>query len=334
MFPFSLRASRILVGAVLFLLFLVGLLISRSPPHSEPVFLSETCRFDHGAELHAATTRPLIVYAFHDTPDARGNAAFFVRHGVHPAADFLFIANGDGSYLTKLLRRHLAARTPNVALVVRANECYDLGAYAQVLNADGGALRKKHDRFVLLNSSVRGPFIPPLYSTTCWSDAYLGRITDTVKLVGISLNCNSLTSYVYRPHVQSMLLATDRVGLTLLLDGPGGFAECPNTWRAAVAIELATADRIWAAGYDVDVAMTAFHAKGLYDDLCSCVHDNPLGKGAYFGTTMHPYETMFAKTKHPADLALVEQLTKIHDRLKPVSPAACAAAGRAISDRT
>jgi hypothetical protein len=101
---------------------------------------------------HPTPDRPLILYAYSESPFARRNIEFFIAHGLHDAADFVFIFNGltDASAL-------LPDR-PNIQHVQRNNTCYDLGAHAEVLIKDG--LWKRYTRFILMNSSIRGPFIP------------------------------------------------------------------------------------------------------------------------------------------------------------------------------
>ena len=39
-----------------------------------------------------------------------------------------------------------------------------------------------------MNSRVRGPFTPP-WSKDCWSNIYLDKLTDKVKLDGMTYNC-------------------------------------------------------------------------------------------------------------------------------------------------
>lgn len=117
--------------------------------------------------------RPLILYAYSEAPAAHINLKFFIKHGLHANADFVFIMNGesDATDLIPLL--------PNVNIIQRPNDCYDLGAYAEVLTA--GDRWKAYKRFILLNASIRGPFLPH-WAESCWSDRYLNKITDTVKV--------------------------------------------------------------------------------------------------------------------------------------------------------
>ena len=57
-----------------------------------------------------------------------------------------------------------------------------MGAFAQVLVKDD--FYKKYNKFITMNSSIRGPFFP-LWSTQCWTDAYLNKVTDKVKVCRI-----------------------------------------------------------------------------------------------------------------------------------------------------
>lgn len=77
-----------------------------------------------------------------------------------------------------------------------------MGAYGDVFNRDDRALVKRYSRFILLNASIMGPFMPR-WSNQCWSDAYLGKITPEVKLVGMTANCRLLK--LFKPHVQVRL---------------------------------------------------------------------------------------------------------------------------------
>lgn len=117
--------------------------------------------------------RPLVLYAYSESKNARFNLEFFINHGLHAQADFVFILNGWTKVASVIPDR------PNIRYVQRPNDCYDLGAYAEVLTKDG--LYKKYKKFIMLNASIRGPFVP-YWSEGCWTDMYLSRITEEVKV--------------------------------------------------------------------------------------------------------------------------------------------------------
>jgi len=117
--------------------------------------------------------RPLILYTYFETDKARFNLEFFIKHGLHAQADFVFILSGDNE------AEKLLPKKSNIRFIKRKNDCYDLGAYAETLLK--GDLYKKYKKFILINASLRGPFVP-YWSEACWTDMYLARITDEVKV--------------------------------------------------------------------------------------------------------------------------------------------------------
>ncbi|KAL8906112.1 MAG: hypothetical protein Q9171_006403 [Xanthocarpia ochracea] len=234
----------------------------------------------------------LIVYAYHETNNARRNAEFFIRHGLHDSADFIFIINGESVGLDTLL----PPDAENIKVVRRNNSCYDIGSYGEALKGLGDSIGQ-YKRFILLNASIRGPFIPH-WSKECWSDAYLGRLTDQVKLVGMTYNCEP-----YDRHVQSMILATDNVGLGVLLDPASEcLSTCPNGWQSAVEVEVRITGKIKQAGYKVDAMMQEF--QGQADFANSCKGKDRLWEGAYPdgqmngpGSFLGTAVTMFVETR-------------------------------------
>lgn len=117
--------------------------------------------------------RPLVLYTYAESENARANLAFFIRNGLHRNADFVFIFNGETDASS------MVPQQPNIRIVQRENKCFDIGAHGEVLRKDD--LWKKYKRFIMMNASIRGPF-SPTYVPSCWMDAFLGRITDKVKV--------------------------------------------------------------------------------------------------------------------------------------------------------
>ncbi|KAK3681571.1 hypothetical protein B0T22DRAFT_298519 [Podospora appendiculata] len=268
----------------------------------------------------AATDRPLIVYAYAESDAARVNLEFFLAKGLHGAADFVFIFNGQTTATT------LVPNLPNIRVVERANTCFDLGAIGEVLRE--GDLWKKYKRFITMNASIRGPFLP-MWSSGCWSDLYLRKVTDTNKLVGMTLNC------IPRMHIQSMIFATDDIGMGLLLDpalatsasvddqfgtkdNPVGLSGCYADWNAAVHAEVGTTSLITNAGYTVDAFMTSLRSEATPEEYCRAHPESGdmLWDKRYFGSNIHPYETVFIKANRDVDAKLIESMTAWHLRVK------------------
>ncbi|KAI3401043.1 hypothetical protein diail_752 [Diaporthe ilicicola] len=263
-----------------------------------------------------ANLRPLVLYTYAESDKARENLAFFVKNGLHGNADFVFIFNGETSAIDQL------PQAPNVRIVKRDNNCFDIGAMGEVLRQDD--LWKKYKRFITMNASIRGPFFP-VHSPSCWTDTFLNRINDKVKLVGTSLNC------LPRVHLQSMLFATDDVGMSILLDpelalsasaddfwgtseDPVGFSPCFSTLKKAVHAEIGITPLIQSQGFDVDVVMTAPHSAETFEAFCDRTGgpDDFLYKDSYLGTNVHPYETVFMKANRDIDPIQLQRLTEWH----------------------
>ncbi|KAF3930859.1 hypothetical protein ABW19_dt0203795 [Dactylella cylindrospora] len=249
-----------------------------------------------------SSDRPLITYAYFETENARENAEYFIKHAIHDGADFLFILNGETDLYKSL------PDLPYVNYVQRKNRCFDLGSQAEVFLSNQGALVKKYKKFIMMNASIRGPFVPA-WSDACWSDRYLSKVTDTVKLVGMTYNCKKTEDIP--AHLSSMIWATDRIGLQVLLRN--GIAVCFQDKDEAINAEIAATKHLKDAGYEVEAMMAAYHSDPNYQQTCN--HDDVNWGGAYYGMTMHPFDTMFVKANRNIEEQGLETWTKWYDQM-------------------
>jgi hypothetical protein len=222
------------------------------------------------AKNYSSTSKneDLVIYAYYETSSSQLNIVHFIRHGLHASVDFLFMNNGE-SNIDELLPQNIS----NIRIKRRNNSCYDLGTIGEALRADDHQLVKKYTRFILINGSVRGPYLPT-YVDGCWSDMFFKKLSDEVKLVGTTFN-------FWAAHIQSMVLATDTIGINILLAGNGttdstietdekyttsylgnpesliGLSGCPNSKFRAVSAEISLTHLIRRAGYKIAVQMTS-----------------------------------------------------------------------------
>jgi len=249
--------------------------------------------------------RPLILYAYSESDFGRINLQFFSDHGLHDAADFIFILNGETDVDEKIIPQN----HDNIKVIKRENTCFDLGAHAAVLSKEENGekpLKDRYQRFILMNASIRGPFLPH-WSKECWSDTYLGKVTDKVKLVGSSINCFNGNG----AHVQSMIWATDQAGLSTILV-PEGISECFDTLQSAMNGEIRTTPLIRSKGYEVDVMLSVFQSEANYAD-CTDGSDY-LWQDSYFGFSVHPFETLFVKSNRNIEPETLNKLTEWTDK--------------------
>lgn len=288
--------SLVLIGLIIYVLNIDTMGLSRLKSLSKP---------DQQVE---DIDRPLILYAYHETDNAKENALFFINHGLHDGADFMFVINGEST-----IKEHIPT-ADHITVVERSNDCYDLGAYGEVLTANNSRLVTKYSRFILMNASIRGPFLPT-WSSDCWSEAYLNKVTDTNKLVGMSFNCRAPGG----PHVQSMIMATDRIGIKILTRDV--INRCFQGWDDAVNGEMNITKAIRKEGYSVTAFMTAFSSDENYPDTCE--HGDILWNDRYYETNIHPYEMMFQKANRDIYPKQLKMLTEWHDKAKYSSQPFC-----------
>jgi hypothetical protein len=91
-----------------------------------------------------------------------------------------------------------------------------------------------------------------------------------------------------------------------------GIHSCFHTWGSAVAAEIGSSALIRAAGYKLDVMMSAYHAVENYEDICDKTREtaDPLWDTGYFGMNVHPFETVFMKSNRDVDPVTIDRLTQ------------------------
>jgi len=97
-------------------------------------------------------THTLVAYAYSEhAPHSKPNLEYFLRKALVPPdiATFVIVVNGPHSVTIP--------QRSNVRVIQRENTCYDAGAWATAVQQ---SLPRAATHYVLLNGSVRGPFLP------------------------------------------------------------------------------------------------------------------------------------------------------------------------------
>jgi len=156
--------------------------------------------------------KTLVLYAWHETPDELDNIKLFMKHGVMAKEsndiDFFFIdTTPGGADFLKYLPAAANGNLPsNMKIIRRENTGFDMCSWKTALNMFD---QKQYDTFVLLNGSVRGPFLGKFPSASNFVEPFSQHLSDKVHLVGTSFNCNGAYDF---GHVQSMVMVLDQKG--------------------------------------------------------------------------------------------------------------------------
>lgn len=256
-------------------------------------------------EARREKPRILVIYIFSNTdPEYLENLRFFIKFGMQPddGCDYLIVVQGnEGDNLPQLPTLPANARYLN-----HPNRCYDWGTIGWVLSSkqvDPAAYRY----FIFMNSSVRGPFIPPYaQNQTRWQDLMVGKLSESVRLVGPTISCEGSPykgdvqgEWRSNPHVQSYVLATDRAGLDIWLADKNVFACWDSMWDVIWHGELGSSLAILNAGFNLDSFVMRYQGVDWRDKAnwgCNG-KSNPYGEHYLDGVSLNPFEVLFVKVK-------------------------------------
>ncbi|KAI0841243.1 hypothetical protein F5Y06DRAFT_285402 [Hypoxylon sp. FL0890] len=210
----------------------------------------------------------LIVYAYKKHENARENFKFFAEQGIRGYADVVFILNG-GTDVADLI--------PKRDIILRSNICVDLGTFGKVLRE--GGLWKRYKRFITMNVSLRGPFIPfgarvagemPILSSMRPSPTFTDPRTTLSPLAAVTRSFTGLSTSKWAQPVSSEALEYKVSAIMSALPGEQHFNECDE------------------------------HPKDLLFD------------NSHFGTNLHPYEIIFFKANRGINPPTLDLLTSLH----------------------
>eukprot|EP00316_Scyphosphaera_apsteinii_P024606 CAMPEP_0119329446 /NCGR_PEP_ID=MMETSP1333-20130426/75886_1 /TAXON_ID=418940 /ORGANISM="Scyphosphaera apsteinii, Strain RCC1455" /LENGTH=331 /DNA_ID=CAMNT_0007338567 /DNA_START=46 /DNA_END=1041 /DNA_ORIENTATION=- len=196
----------------------------------------------------------------------------------------------------------------------RANTGFDFGAHGAMLRS-GMVDAHAFDAFIFLNGGVRGPFIPPILrasykrGTWHWTHAFTERLggDNGSHLVGTSIVCISPHESCYAkynrscigPTVEGFAFALAPSAMAALLDNSSVFRNHKTKTDAVLDGEYRMSMFAREHGWRMDTLLAAYQdvdwTKRKFWDCNRGKH--PSRQGAYFGISMHPWETVFHKSR-------------------------------------
>jgi hypothetical protein len=199
--------------------------------------------------------RILVLYAYFKSGNSEPNLKYFLKAGVLPYANdsrVQFVIASSSS-----LDGIPFPQVSNLAILMRRNEGMDFCGWRQAIDAikeltNGSATGVySYDRIILINGSIRGPFMPSLAGDR-WIEVFIsplahcgptpapdqdGKLNYTgtceIGLVGSSINCHKLNNQRRRfmaLHVQSMLLAFTTAHWSLLENNINCWEDGSHVW--------------------------------------------------------------------------------------------------------
>jgi hypothetical protein len=308
--------------------------------------------------------RTLVIYSYSHATWRQENLEFFLRHGLvtHTVdggeVDYTFVFNGyespdsfqtfgikftstyiaKGDSLEKLLETKIPTieietsgldkgrLRPRVHAVFRENSGFDICSSRIVIEYALAPRSGTYTHLVLMNGSVRGPFLPS-YVLSTWIDMFQQFLQNNIRLVGTTINCMSdfydIEKGFTSLHAQSMVLALDAVGVHALLP----VLQCYTEYTEAINHgEIGISQSILKAGYGIAALQSSWRGFSIFQkDLnssevkkrCAAVSENTGGDpnfpGVYLEGTIHPLEVIFVKTNRKLDPEILKHETVLSD---------------------
>ena len=250
--------------------------------------------------------KTVVVYVYHDY---NTNVEFFIKHGLFESnkVDFI-IVNNKNPLASKTSGLSLPSSS-NVSLMERPNIGHDFGGWSDAIFKN--CLSEKYDYFILINSTVRGPFLPPWYQVKDWTGLFTRLIDCETKLTGTTIGL------VHgRPVIQSMLLCFDRQGLEIGIKD-NIFSPNPvqkEKGRVVMENEVQFSLSIANYGYRVRSIMAAYYNTVFEKPVVTKepIIEHCMTNG-YFGVNIHPYEIIFIKDNRDINKNLdIDAVTRHH----------------------
>lgn len=238
--------------------------------------------------------KSVIIYTYFKSESSNYNLDFFVKKELSYKnnIDYIIVINGY-EYDHNIVFPDL----DNLTIIKRENKGYDFGGHNCALNYINEK-SKKYDYYFFMNSSVIGPIIPHYFTESHWSNIFIKKINNNVKLVGTTIVCLPTTdSGGYGPKIEGFFFMTDNIGLEILKNEQTIFYNHKTKNDAIINGEYGLSNCIFKNGYSIDCMLPKYQNidwknKNNYN-LNNNIH--PSRNKSFYNYSINPYDVIFHK---------------------------------------
>lgn len=255
-----------------------------------------------------------VVYHYFERDETyRDNLIFFLATALSDAADYFLVISGACSVALP--------ERDNLRTIRMGNWNNDFGGYVTFVRE---CFPNDYARFIFINSSVRGPFLPA-YGSQDWIGLFTAALEGDVHLVGASVNILPGTAPLSlrfaelyddpapHAHVQTTAYALTREAMDHLVKiGFYDIAETLPKDDVILLYELRLSREIIRNGWNLGSILPVYGNIDYRSPACDAGNFSSNGgdvlyDGGFFGRTLSPVEAMFVKVNRnmisPRDLA-------------------------------
>ena len=238
--------------------------------------------------------KSVIIYVYFSSSSSDYNLYFFVNKELSykDNIDYIIVINGY-AYNKKIKFPNL----DNLTVIQRENSGYDFGGHSCALEYIKEN-SKTYDYYFFMNSGVIGPIVPHYFTQTHWTDVFIKKINERVKLVGTTIVCLPRhDAGGYGPKVEGFFFMVDKIGLELLQNKQTIFCNHPDKWSAIVNGEYGLSNCILKNGYSIDCMLSKYQNIDWTNHVNYNLNDNnfPSRKNGFYGHSINPYDVIFHK---------------------------------------
>ena len=149
-----------------------------------------------------------------------------------------------------------------------------------------------------MNSGVIGPIMPHYFTETHWTNIFIKKINERVKLVGTTIVCLPYSDAGgYGPKVEGFFFMVDNIGLNLLKKQQNIFCIHNDKYSAIVNGEYGLSNCILKNGFSIDCMLPKYQNIDWTNNDNYKLNNNihPSRKNSFYGYSINPYDVIFHK---------------------------------------
>ena len=243
----------------------------------------------------------VIIYTYFSSHSADYNLNYFVKKELSykDNIDHIIVINGY-NYDKTIQFPNLS----NLTIIKRENVGYDFGGHNHALEYIENK-SKHYDYYFFMNSGVIGPIIPHYFTETHWTNVFIKKINECIKLVGTTIVClphNDAGGY--GPKVEGFFFMVDNIGLNLLKKQQNIFCNHNDKYSAIINGEYGLSNCILQNGFSIDCMLPKYQNIDWKNNDNYKLNNNihPSRKNSFYGYSINPYDVIFHKWHwHNAD---------------------------------
>ena len=238
--------------------------------------------------------KSVVIYTYFSSPSSDYNLNFFVKNELSYKEDIDYIIVINGYEHNSNINFPIL---DNLTVIKRENKGFDFGGHNAALEYINEK-SKTYDYYFFMNSGVIGPIIPHYFKNIHWTDIFIKKINDNVKLVGTTIVCLPPTDDGgYGPKVEGFFFMTDNIGLELFKKEGNIFCDHKDKYSAIINGEYGLSNCILKNGYTIDCMLPKYQNIDWKNKNNYNLNNNkhPSRKNSFYGISINPYDVIFHK---------------------------------------